>query len=231
LIHHLGGTGQREGRFGVRPFTPHEQSCALRPGRGIDQVCQLDHPRTVPDAAVGLDRLAPVLFLDELEGVPDPPIFRVADGVVAVGLDDDQDELVGGPGRLGTHQDRVDDLTSVVRTSWSAWYTAGSPSIARSSSSRWWSASFDSAFPGRSMAARGSFVVSHPTPGGGAVHTFAQAAAAAGGIARSPGAAVASTARQAVTIEATGPNSSSCSRGAPSRPGSRHHPSWRLPSG
>ena len=48
LIHHLGGTvGTRH--FGMRPFTPHDQSCALRPGRGIDQVGQLDHPRTVPD--------------------------------------------------------------------------------------------------------------------------------------------------------------------------------------
>ena len=41
------------------------------------------------------------------------------------------------------------------------------------------------------MAGRGSFVVSHPTPGGDAAHTFARAAATAGGIARSPEAAVA----------------------------------------
>ena len=47
-----------------------------------------------------------------------------------------------------------------------------------------------------------------------AAHTVARAAAMASGIARSSNAVVASTARQAVAMEATGPNSSDCSRSA-----------------
>jgi len=50
------------------------------------------------------------------------------------------------------------------------------------------------------------------SPGGDAAHTTARAAATASGMARSSKAVVASMARQAVGIEATGPNSSPCSR-------------------
>ena len=52
------------------------------------------------------------------------------------------------------------------------------------------------------------------SPGGAAAHTIVRAAAIASGIARNWRDVVASTARQAVAIEATGPNSSDCSRRA-----------------
>ena len=50
------------------------------------------------------------------------------------------------------------------------------------------------------------------SPGGQAVHTTARAAAMASGMADSSNTDVASTARQAVAIEATGPNSSAAIR-------------------
>ena len=49
---------------------------------------------------------------------------------------------------------------------WPAWYSSGSPDSARWSRSTWSSASLAPAFPGRSMAASGSLVVSHHTPNG-----------------------------------------------------------------
>ena len=59
------------------------------------------------------------------------------------------------------------------------------------------------------MASKSS---TNESPGGHAAHTVARAAAMASGMARSSNAVVASTARQAVAMEATGPNSSDCSR-------------------
>ena len=59
------------------------------------------------------------------------------------------------------------------------------------------------------MASKSS---TNDSPGGAAAHTLARAAAMASGMARSSKAVVASTARQAVAIEATGPKSSACSR-------------------
>src|ERR1035437_4022282 len=66
------------------------------------------------DTAVGLDHWLPVLFLDEEQSVPYPPTDWVADGEVAVGLVDSSEESVGGTGRIGPHQDRMDDLVGKV---------------------------------------------------------------------------------------------------------------------
>src|ERR1035437_1197093 len=66
------------------------------------------------DTAVGLDHWLPVFFLDEEQSVPYPPTDWVADGEVAVGLVDSSEESVGGTGRIGPHQDRMDDLVGKV---------------------------------------------------------------------------------------------------------------------
>src|SRR5665213_1033020 len=105
------------------------------------------------DTAVGLDHRLPVLFLDEEQSVPYPPTDWVADGEVAVGLVDSSEESVGGTGRIGPHQDRMDDLVGKVSDIVTGLVLSRQSTGAWSSSSRWWLVSFDPAFPGRSMAA------------------------------------------------------------------------------
>jgi hypothetical protein len=58
---------------GVGTLTSHEQPGLLRPGGKGDQVSEFCDPGTVPDGAVGLSCLDPVLFLDEDQGNSSQP--------------------------------------------------------------------------------------------------------------------------------------------------------------
>jgi hypothetical protein len=96
---------------GVGTLTPHDQPSRLRPRGEVDS---LGDPGTVSDGPVRLDGLDPVLFLDEDEGVPYSLVNGESDGEVAIAGHDGLDEPVGGPSRVGPHQDRVEHPIAMV---------------------------------------------------------------------------------------------------------------------
>ena len=110
----LGTVEEGELGPGVGTLPAHEQPGGLRPAGQRDEVGQLGHPGPVADRAVGLCGGDPVLFLDEDQGVTNSLVDGESDGEVAVGLDDGVHEPVGGPGRVGPHQDGVVDQGRMV---------------------------------------------------------------------------------------------------------------------
>ena len=99
---------------GVGTLPSHDQPGLLRPGGQRDQVGEFDHPGAVTNRTIGLSGRDPVLLLDQGHGITYSLVNRESDGEVAVGREDRVHESVGGPSRVGSHQDGVDDEGGMV---------------------------------------------------------------------------------------------------------------------
>jgi len=145
---------------------PHQQPSVLRPSGKRDQVGQFGDPGPVADRTVGFSGLDPVLFLDEDQCVTNSLVDGESDGEVAVGRNDAVHESVGGPGRVGPHQDGVFDEGRMVAGEVAYLVLLGQSRQRSVEEGDVVIGVVAPEFPGRSMAARGSLVVSHHTPNG-----------------------------------------------------------------
>ena len=101
---------ERELGARVRTLASTQQPGALRPGGQIEQIGELDHPRTLANSPVFLDRRCPVLLLGEEQCSSHLDVHGMADREVAVRLCEARHEAVRRAGGVRAHEDRVYDL-------------------------------------------------------------------------------------------------------------------------